>query len=714
MAKKRVNIFGEEVKKKEKTFGPVLLYILLFVITVCAGVLSAKSAQLHIEVGEICEQTITAPYDFTDEYSTELLRQEAIQKVLPVYTSDTEAQETALGLILSDFADLEDARSYSAQIYISITENYMGTFDPSNVNWEGVIAQNADTLLHDMSEYMKTQDIYVAAGMTQDALANLKSTVTTAVTAAYEEGIIVDEISVKIAEIIDDISRGGKFSEAQLDTVETILTNTIEANRIYNVEGTEAAKEQAAEAVEPVTYKKGENIVREGERITQKQYEIISQLGLSKDTNTMLPRWIAGVILVGVIVLVWIIYVMMSDRTLITSMKKAFSIFLLSVVTIGIELLCKSISGWIIPVYLAAIVGSALLRPRSAIVYSAFISLLSAFVLSPADSFFFSETTLIVIFAGVLGSSAVVLSLKDKLHRSEYVLAGLIAGAINAMVYIAYGVLNDYTVITYFYMSLIGLANGLVCGLLSVGILPIWEALFSLDTPSKLLEIASPDSDLLKRMMAYAPGTYHHSVMVSNLAEAGAEAVGANALLARVGSFYHDIGKLYNPTMFSENQGGKNPHDELTPVESARVIIAHVTYGKQFAEKYKLPQRVKDLIVQHHGNSLVGYFYITAKNKGMEIDERDFRYPGPKPQTKEAGILMLADTVEAATRSMRLTDSKEIMALIKKLVKSKYDDGQLDECPLNRRELMQIEQAFLKVYERANHDRVAYPEEKKK
>ena len=307
-----------------------------------------------------------------------------------------------------------------------------------------------------------------------------------------------------------------------------------------------------------------------------------------------------------------------------------------------------------------------------------------------------------------------MLSLKDKLHRSEYVLAGLIAGAINAMVYIAYGVLNDYTVITYFYMSLIGLANGLVCGLLSVGILPIWEALFSLDTPSKLLEIASPDSDLLKRMMAYAPGTYHHSVMVSNLAEAGAEAVGANALLARVGSFYHDIGKLYNPTMFSENQGGKNPHDELTPVESARVIIAHVTYGKQFAEKYKLPQRVKDLIVQHHGNSLVGYFYITAKNKGMEIDERDFRYPGPKPQTKEAGILMLADTVEAATRSMRLTDSKEIMALIKKLVKSKYDDGQLDECPLNRRELMQIEQAFLKVYERANHDRVAYPEEKKK
>ncbi|MBR4079036.1 MAG: hypothetical protein IKK29_02390, partial [Christensenellaceae bacterium] len=521
MAKKRVNIFGEEVKKREKTVGPVLLYVILYIITLFAGVLSAQASQIEIEVGAICEHTIMAPYDFTDEYSTDLLRQEAVQKVLPVYTTDSDAETASIGQIQSDFASLEEVRSYSMQLYTSLTENYQGVYIPETVNWEGVLTQgDIDVLLHNMSDYMKSQDIYVAAGMTQDALADLKATVVTAVTDAYAEGIISDDIQTTSASILEDIARSGKFSDAQIDTVETILSNSIQANRIYNKIGTDAAKEEAAAAVEPVMYKKGENIIRQGDRITQKQYEIISQLGLSKDTNTMLPRWIAGAILAGVIILVWIIYVMMSDRTLLTNFKKAFSIFLLSVVTIGIELICKSISSWIIPVYLAAIVSSALLRPRSAIVYSAFISLLSAFVLSPSDSFFFSETTLIVLFSGILGSAAVVLSLKDKLHRSEYVLSGLIAGAINAMIYIAYGVMNDYTIVTYFYMSIIGLANGLVCGLLSVGLLPIWEALFSLDTPSKLLEIASPDSDLLKRMMAYAPGTYHHSVMVSNLAEA--------------------------------------------------------------------------------------------------------------------------------------------------------------------------------------------------
>ena len=715
---KRLNIFGEEVKKKDKILGAVLLYVALYIIAVCAGVLSTTESKLILEEGGICEQTITAPYDFVDEYSTELLRQEAVQKVLPVYQTDTDVEAEDVSAVQKAFESLEKTRIAAKQAFLAVSlESEYTDFNPQAINWEVVLSQaDVNNMLRTMPEYMLAQDVYVAAAMSQDDLALLKSEVTAAVTDAHEEGIVNDEKELAEAktDILNKVRYTGRFSDAQLDTVESIVNNILRPNLIYDAEATELAKEQAAAAVEDVTYKKGENIVRQGERITKKQYEIILQLGLTTDENTAVPRWIAGAIIAGVIMLAWILYGLVSDRTLLTSTKKAFSVFLLSVLVIGIDLICKSISNWIVPVYLAGIVASALLRPRSALFYSVIISMLSTFIMSPSETFFFSESTILTMMAGVLGSTVAVLSLRDRLHRSEYILAGLIAGAINAMVYIAYGVLTDYSFTTYLYMSFIGLANGVVCGLLSVGVLPIWEAMFSLDTPSKLLEIASPDNELLKRMMAYAPGTYHHSVMVSNLAEAGAEAVGANALLARVGAFYHDVGKLYNPTMFAENQTGKNPHDDLSPAESARVIISHATYGKQFGEKFKLPKNVRDMIIQHHGTSLAAYFYITAKNKGMEVNEKDYRYPGPKPQTKEAGILMLADTTEAAVRSSKLTDLKEIQAMIRKLVKSKYDDGQLDECPLNRRELVQIEQAFLSVFERMNHERVAYPEEKKK
>lgn len=183
--------------------------------------------------------------------------------------------------------------------------------------------------------------------------------------------------------------------------------------------------------------------------------------------------------------------------------------------------------------------------------------------------------------------------------------------------------------------------------------------------------------------MIEAPGTYHHSIMTANLAEAAADAVGGDALLARVASYYHDIGKLASPVMFKENQMHiGNPHDELDPKESAGIIISHVKNGVALADRYKLPQRMRDIIAQHHGDSLAGYFYYKAKQNG-EAEEADFRYPGPKPQTKEAGIVMLADVVEAAIRANGTKGLENVREQIDKLIKAKFEDGQLDDCPLN-------------------------------
>lgn len=376
--------------------------------------------------------------------------------------------------------------------------------------------------------------------------------------------------------------------------------------------------------------------------------------------------------------------------------------------------MCKQVDFRLLPVFLPVLLSAAFLRRKTALAYGVFLSLLTALAMAPTEDFIFNSLVLRTSIASILGSAAAVLILRKKQHRGEYILAGLIAGGITGTVYIAFGILEGLALYQYFTALGFGIAGGLICGLLAVGILPIWETLFSLATPSKLLELSNPSNELLKRLMIEAPGTYHHSVMVGNLAEAAADVVGADALLARVAAYYHDIGKLVNPLMFKENQiHMKNPHDELSPKDSAKIIIEHVAMGKELAERYKLPKRVRDIIMQHHGDSLATYFYYMAKQQG-EAEERDFRYAGPKPNSREAAIVMLADVVEAAVRANLGVMKESLKVQVTKLVRAKYEDGQLDDCTLNNRDLTRIIEAFLYVFEGANHERIVYPEQEEK
>jgi putative nucleotidyltransferase with HDIG domain len=226
------------------------------------------------------------------------------------------------------------------------------------------------------------------------------------------------------------------------------------------------------------------------------------------------------------------------------------------------------------------------------------------------------------------------------------------------------------------------------------------------------MELASPTKPLLKRLMMEAPGTYHHSLMVGNLAEEAAEAIGANGLLARVGAYYHDIGKLNRPAFFGENQSSKtgNPHNTITPQLSATIITGHTTEGADLAKQAKLPPSIRDIIVEHHGTTLVEYFYHKAKNASDEpVIEEDFRYSGPKPRTKESACVMLADACEATIRSMENTNIIEIEKTIRRVAKTKRDDGQFDQCDLTLKELDEILFAFMKVFTGYFHKRIKYP-----
>jgi hypothetical protein len=304
-----------------------------------------------------------------------------------------------------------------------------------------------------------------------------------------------------------------------------------------------------------------------------------------------------------------------------------------------------------------------------------------------------------------------ILLINKARKRSQVIRAGIISGALQLISLI----LLENFVINHPQRYLIILANGLLAGIITLGVLPFFEYLLQTVTNISLLELTDSNHPILQRMIMEAPGTYHHSLVVGNLADSACSAIGANGLLARIGAYYHDIGKLQKPEYFIENQDiKKNAHDELTPTMSKLIIMNHIKEGLELAKKYSLSPVLLDFIRQHHGNSLVYYFYrraLEGKEEDQEVAEEGFRYPGPKPNTKETAIVLLADSVEAATRSLKDPTPDKIKETVHKIINNKFIDGQLDECELTLKDIEEISSVFTKILSGMYHSRVNYPQE---
>jgi len=325
-------------------------------------------------------------------------------------------------------------------------------------------------------------------------------------------------------------------------------------------------------------------------------------------------------------------------------------------------------------------------------------------------SFYPQQLTLLFLISGVLASILV----QGARKRSTIIRSGFIIGVTQLIVVI----LTDPLWRGFPLESLFFIVNGILSAIIVLGALPIFEYLFKTVTNISLLELADFRHPLLKRMVQDAPGTYHHSLVVGNLSEEACEAVGANALLARIGAYYHDIGKLSKPEYFSENQDMPlSKHDTLAPSMSKLIIMNHVKEGLELAKKYQLNAAITDFILQHHGNSLVYYFYrraLEGLEEDQEIKEEGFRYPGPKPNTSETAIVLLADSVEAACRALKEPDPGKIEEVVHKIINNKFIDGQLDECDLTLNDLEKISNVFIRILSGIYHSRITYPEAKER
>ncbi|MBU1906404.1 MAG: HDIG domain-containing protein [Candidatus Omnitrophica bacterium] len=320
----------------------------------------------------------------------------------------------------------------------------------------------------------------------------------------------------------------------------------------------------------------------------------------------------------------------------------------------------------------------------------------------------------VLFFVSGLISSILVLNAR---RRMTIIRAGFLAGILQAMLLFFIDIFWVVPKEVYYFSYATLFFNGLVSSIIALGVLPLFEYLFNTITNISLLELADFNHPLLQRMILEAPGTYHHSLIVGNLSEAACGAIGANALLARIGAYYHDIGKLEKPEYFSENQNiFASKHDTLTPSMSKLVITSHTKDGVELAKKYKLNQSIINFIRQHHGKSLVYFFYrraLESLEEDQDIKEEGFRYPGPKPDSKETAVVMLADSVEAATRALKEPSPSKISEVVHKIINNKFIDGQLDECELTLKDLEKIAAVFIRLLGGIYHSRINYPEKLK-
>jgi len=365
----------------------------------------------------------------------------------------------------------------------------------------------------------------------------------------------------------------------------------------------------------------------------------------------------------------------------------------------------------IVPTSLVAIIIAVLISPQISIVVTVMLDIMIAIINEFIHSSAILESFIIILATGIVAA----ISLPEIKQRKELIKSGLYVCIVTVLIINGVSLLKqDFSVL--FKNSIVGLLGGFAVAFLAPGLLPVFEFLAQTTTDIKLLELSDFKHPLLKELEQKAPGTYHHSIDVSKLAEAAARVISANALLVRVGSYYHDIGKTKHPDYFSENQkNNRNIHDHLGPQMSAKIIAAHVIDGIEMAKKHKLPKAIIDMIPQHHGTSLISFFYQKAKKdeKFVNLNEADFRYPGPKPQSKEAAIMLIADSIEAASRSMKSTGYKELEVMIERVINSKIIDNQLDESDMTLNDIRLVSESFLQVLSSMCHSRIEYPEDLK-
>ena len=673
---------------QRKYFSCVLLGISFLVTVFCIATGSYVQTMENVQIGSVATKRYVALKDEVDVIETAKKKQEAANTVGPLYKHDLEVEKTSIEEMEAFFKKLDEMQGTLQE-----GESLSDAIKNTSLKLPVVLS-------------VRQYGAYQALSQ-EDKLAFQRDCITI-INDLYEQGVTGEALE-KSREQAESNLQGTSWNTELKQMGAAILNSALEANLVLDIDAMNLARQKKEDEVEDVIIKKNQKIVDEGEIITAEIYSKLENMNLinTKDsTENAVP--VLGSVVVVLLVFGSVFLFFYSSNKKWHSLKRNETVILFCIY-IMMVLLLRIMSEvpyfTLIPLVIFPMLLSLLISKRVALLLNCFISIIGCFI-------FNGDVEFLLYFLITGEFAALIMGYTEK---RRYVLPVALAMAgINFVSMFAIGLFFEKGYSQgLLYSSIYAAGAGLISVILVMGSLPFWEAIFEANTPLRLLELTNPNNELLRRLMIEAPGTYHHSLIVANLAETAAYEIGANASLARVGAYYHDIGKLKYPLYFGENQAGENPHDQLEPYSSAQIIIAHTKAGAKMGEEKGLPKAIINIIEEHHGTSLVKYFYYKAiKQYGSEsVKEEDYRYQGPIPQSRESAIVMMADTVEAAVRSM-LGQGKTLQEaedFIQHLIKDTLDDGQLDESGLAISDLESIRKSFVEVFRGMYHNRVVYP-----
>lgn len=674
-----------EERSHVSTLALALHITFIFLAFVALLLVNLWPDPISLEEGSVSPKSIMADrqVEILDEKATDDAKRKAAAAVGELYIVDPDAESVGRTRVENTFLLLDKAQP---------------------ANGKPLNSEELSRLSSQLPIPLSNQDISTLLTLGPDARFQLQNAVLHLHTQLMRNAITeatLDDVKAKAEGLVQEQL---KSSDAPTQaTITRLLKEAIGVNQLYSPEQTRRAEQQAMAAVSPVmtVIPKGAAVVREGEIVTKDDIRVLAELGLYKP-KLELTR-VLGVVLLVALGLSVIFGYLIRDRYDLLVSRRYLAV--LGIIMVAVATICRlllEVSPYLTPVAIASVLITTLMDRRLGLLVTGVLAL---FVGVMADS-------LPVMGVAFLTGAVGVMALTRVESRASLIYATLLVGLSNFVGVLAFELMEVHEFSGVMEGAAFGLLNGFLAGWVAVGALPMFEQFSGITTHFRLLDLSHMNEPLLRRLTLEAPGTYQHSMMVANLAEQAARAIGADALLCRVGAYYHDIGKMKRPRFFIENQMGlENPHDKLAPSLSTRIIHSHVKDGIEMAKAAKLPDVLIDFIAQHHGTALVGYFYHQACARSAEpVFEEDFRYPGPKPQTRETAVLMLCDGLEAAARTLSAPTPEKLGELVNKMVKHNLDDGQLDESGLSLRDIKIVKDTLSKALQGIYHSRIEYPD----
>ncbi|GAA3403801.1 HD family phosphohydrolase [Paenibacillus hodogayensis] len=705
----------------------LLLFILLGLVFYAALANRVIPQTYDIQPGAASDKTILATKQIENAIGTQKAKEEAARRVQPVYSILSMKNESLVDAIFQKLrqinADNELSTADKVNVFRSVFPTIYSDHAQQLYNAIRISDPGNDGLLNEVKtaladqQYRIPEEVYFRfPRLTKEDLDAMEPVAKDIVGRMMNDQLPnAQPARTKVAELVNSSSLTKNTSR---EIVQELARFVITPNKFPNQKATDEARAAARDGTKPVYINKGDVLVHKGDVVTEDMYKQLKTMDLLKEKVNYWPQ-VGLALMCALFVLGLYMFVRQSEQPIRTHNLQLLMLVLIYVLNVmgmkivGLgQMMDYANIGYLAPVAMGTMLIAILVGMPLAFASSMLFAVLASIIYNvKGDALFDFRYGLLALVVCMTS----VFAIQRANQRSSILKAGIMVSLAGAVTIVSLTFLDNVYTRNEILLSFgFTVASGLLTTVLVIGLMPFFEISFGILSPLKLVELSNPNHPLLRKLLTETPGTYHHSVMVGNLSEAAAESVGANGLLCRVGSYYHDIGKTKRPSYFIENQIGMgNPHDQIEPDLSKSIIIAHARDGVEMLKEHNIPKPIRDIAEQHHGTTLLKFFYFKAKKlqeEGAEpIPEEEYRYPGPKAQSKEAAIIGIADGVEAAVRSLRSPSIEQIDTMVRKIIKERLDDGQFNECDLTLKELDTIAKTLNEALLGIFHSRIEYP-----